>query len=190
MNKIEIEILLQSFIWALAVTRMLECFGGLWIARRRVRPSASHLLWMTAIFICCLFYGFPLAIAESNLQSNWFFLGHLLYGLGLFFAATVVAPRVPEQGEIDLAAYETEEGKGFKTTIIVLMLLALPMNYALIPPDNTRSLPVALLLNWWSVLATLAVYVIGLSHNVRVRTICAALAVLLALYGFVGYVMT
>jgi hypothetical protein len=168
---------------------MLECFGGLWIARRRVEPSASHLLWMAAIFICCLFYGFPFATDQHNLQNTWFFLGHLLYGLGLFFAATVVSPKIPEHGEIDLAAYETGEGKAYKATFIVLMVLALPMNYALIPPNNTLSLPLTLLAYWWSVLATLAVYVVGLSHNVRVRTVCAALAVMLALYGFVETVV-
>lgn len=39
----EIKVLLISFIWVVGLTRILECFGALWVARKRVRFAVSQL---------------------------------------------------------------------------------------------------------------------------------------------------
>ena len=43
MNQTEIAVTLLSFIYVLALTHILQCFRDLWIARKRVEPSASLL---------------------------------------------------------------------------------------------------------------------------------------------------
>src|SRR5476651_1111960 len=114
--------MLVSFIWVLGLTRILECFGALWVARKRVRFAASQLLWMTAILIDML--GNWLAVAGFNDRApSWVFVSLLTYSIGMFFAATVVSPKIPPDGNFDLATYETEEGAAYKVTLIVLMLL-------------------------------------------------------------------
>jgi len=179
---IEIKVMLVSFVWVLALTRILESFAALWVARKRVRFATSQMLWMTAILIDIL--GNWLAVSGfTDRAPAWFFVALLLYSLGMFFAATVVSPKIPAEGVLDLADYETQEGAAYKVTFIVLMLLALPMEYG---QATSLTGPISLgpyLKIAWSTFATLAVFATGLTRNTRVRTAAALAALLLAIYG-------
>jgi len=182
MSGTEIKLMLISFVWVLGLTRILECFAALWVARKRVRFVASQILWMTAILIDIL--GNWLGVASfSNNSSIWMFVDMLLYSIGMFFAAVVVSPRIPAEGVLDLAVYETEEGAAYKITFIVLMLLALPAEYGQLAADF-GTVPVALYLKVsWSTFVTLVVFAAGLTRNTRIRTGAAFAALLLAIYG-------
>jgi hypothetical protein len=94
---VEIKVLLISFVWAVGLTRVLESFGALWVARKRVRFAGSQLLWMVAILVDILGNWLAVAPAPASQAPPGVFLGILVYSLGLFFAATVVSPRIPKK---------------------------------------------------------------------------------------------
>jgi hypothetical protein len=181
LSGIEIKVMLVSFIWVLALTRILESFGTLWVARKRVRFAASQMLWMTAMLIDIL--GNWLAVSGfTDRAPAWVFVAILFYSLGLFFAAAVVSPKIPADGVLDLAVYETEEGGAYKVTFIVLMLLAFPLEYGQSTSLGPISLAAYVKLSW-STFATLAVFAAGLTRNTRIRTAAAIAALMLAIYG-------
>ena len=185
MSGTEIKLMLISFVWVLGLTRILEGFAALWVARKRVRFAVSQILWMTAILTDIL--GNWLGVAAfSDHSSIWMFVSMLLYSVGMFFAAVVVSPRIPAEGILDLAVYETEEGAAYKIAFVALMLLALPAEYSqlaktLDPVPVTQFLIVS-----WSTFATLVVFAVGLTRNARIRTSAAFAAVALAIYGLVA----
>ncbi len=182
MGKAEIEVMLVSFIWVVGLTRILESFGALWVARKRVRFAASQLLWMAAILVDMIGNWFAVA-GMNGAPPVWLFAGNLLYSLGMFFAATVVSPRIPAEGVLDLAVYETEEGAAYKVTLIALMLLALPLEYGMgLASYDTVRIGMFLIVAW-SAIATLAVFAIGLTRNRHIRTAAAFAALLLGFYG-------
>ena len=137
---------------------------------------------MTAILIDML--GNWLGVAGFNNRTPvWVFVILLLYSLGMFFAATVVSPKIPSDGVLDLAVYETEEGAAYKVAFIVLMLLALPLVYGQGAALHNAVSVVDYLKVAWSAIATLIAFAIGLARNQRLRTAAAFAALLLAIYG-------
>ncbi len=130
MNQTEIAVTLLSFIYVLALTHVLQCFRDLWIARDRVKPSASHLIWMVALLLFAILTWFPAAESESGVAlTGWRLGARLLFAMGVYFACAFVSPRVPDRGDLDMGDYEARNGAGFKLSFIALVILSLPLNY-------------------------------------------------------------
>ena len=184
MGKIEINVVLLSFVWVLALTQILECCRDLWVGRGRVKWAASPLLWMLAVLLTSILSWLPLADFGDAVRG-WLLVGLLAYSLGIFFAAAVVSPKVPEAGVLDLAEYETREGAAFKLTLIALMMLALPLDFALGAARGQHADVARFLAGEWSVFATMIAYLIGLSPNPWLRTPAATAAVALGALGLV-----
>ncbi len=181
MGKFEIEVTLLSFIWAIAITHILQGFRDLWIARDRVMPSVSHLLWMSSFLLGAVFSWLPLASANGHL-ADWVFSCLVVYACSLYFAAAFASPELPESGQLDLSAYEARHGHAYKASFLLMMAMAVALNIGIYDSVAGKSPSVGVLLP--GVPAVVAV--ISLVRRERwVRTLSAALIFTLALALFV-----
>ncbi len=181
MGNVDVGVTLLSFIWALALTRLLECWRDLWVARQRVRTSASQLLWMAAILLISVLSWLPLGVLGDRLQG-WVFVTMLAYAIGIYFAAAMVSPKVPDAGPLDLAEYETREGGAYKATVVVLMLLSLPLNQVLATGDGPPPAFWAFAASQWFVVLVAGAALVSLRPGAQSRTICAAVVLGLAAF--------
>jgi hypothetical protein len=130
MTRVEIIVTLLSFIWVLALTHVLQALRDLWLARARVKASASQLMWMVATLVLAIVSWLPMSALGDTLQG-WVLAVMLTYAIMIYFMAGFVSPRVPEDGVLDLAEYEAREGAAYKVSFLVLAVFVLPMNYLL-----------------------------------------------------------
>ena len=130
MGIVEIGFALLSFIWAIALTHILECARDLWAARDRVKPSASQIVWIagTLTLVVTSWFAVP-GFGQQLVGVN--FLLVFAFSVVMFFTAAMVSPKVPETGDVDLAAYEDREGPAYKLSMMVLIALALLLNWRL-----------------------------------------------------------
>ncbi len=132
MDQFEIAATLMSFIYAIAITHVLQSCAELWIARARVTFSASHAIWMLAVLFNAILAWMSLSAYLGLNITGARFGGQMAYAVGVYFSCALVSPRVPEEGQLDLLAYEDRHGLGWKAVMIALMLfVALPLDYEL-----------------------------------------------------------
>ena len=111
MHAYDFILVLFSFVYAAAVTHILSTAGAIIIASKRIRFSWLNAGWMLAalLFTCAWWIGL------WDLHTvKWWDVGSIAFyfsvASGLYLNARLVSPRVPEKGEIDLAAFHAEEG--------------------------------------------------------------------------------
>lgn len=171
MTRVEIIVTLLSFIWVLALTHILQALRDLWIARARVKPAASQLMWMVAILLLAIVSWLPMSALGEKLEG-WVLAVLLTYAFVIYFIAGFVSPRVPDEGVLDLAEYEAREGPAYKLGLLVLSVLVLPMNYLL---EGGPAWP-QFVANVWFVFTNALATLISLWRPERsVRTLTAAI---------------
>jgi hypothetical protein len=171
MTRVEIIVTLLSFIWVLALTHVLQALRELWLARARVKASASQLMWMVATLVLAIVSWLPMSALDDKLQG-WVLAVMLAYAMVIYFIAGFVSPRVPEDGVLDLAEYEAREGGAYKVCFLVTAVLVLPMNYLL---EGMPAWP-QFLVNVWFLFTNALLTLISLWRPERwVRTLTAAM---------------
>jgi len=185
MNSAEVGVTLLSFIYALALTHVLQCLRDLWIARDRVKRSASMLIWMVAVLAFAVLSWIPSATGTDNSSLGPVFALLLAYSIGVYFVCALASPHVPEEGVVDLTAYEDRNGAGFKLLIAALMVIAVPLNYVL---DHGDRMPIArFLVGNWFVLAVATMALVGWwRRETVVRIACASGMLGLSLFVLAG----
>ncbi|MES2294363.1 MAG: hypothetical protein V4527_13755 [Pseudomonadota bacterium] len=120
--------LLLSFVFALALAHVLSSGTDLVRERERVHFSWTHSLWM-ATAVIALFGNWmalwnhrnlKLDIASSAIQ--------FLFTIVQYFTCSIVSPRVPEGGPIDLWQYHERHKRQYLTAFLVLGLFAVGQN--------------------------------------------------------------
>lgn len=163
MNSRELAVTLLSFIWVLGLTHILQCLRDLWIARERVKWSASQLMWMVTVLALTILSWLPLA--DIKLEG-WVFATMLAYAVVIYFTAAFVSPRVPDEGELDLAAYESREGLAYKLLLVLTVVLAMVINRSM----HAETAVAPFLVGEWPRLLVASLALLSLWPNRWVRT--------------------
>jgi hypothetical protein len=128
-DEFEIVVTLLSFVYALGLTHLLQFLSDLVIARRRVRLSFVHLMWTVLAFGLLVNNWLALMpLRETELSGE---LVAVMFGFAVvqYFCCSLVSPRVPDEGPVDLAAYEESHGRYYRIPFLALCGLALLNNY-------------------------------------------------------------
>lgn len=120
--------LLLSFVFALALAHVLSSGTDLVRDRDRVRFSWTHGLWVTAALIALFgnwmalwnHRNLKLDIASSAIQ--------FLFTIVQYFTCSIVSPRVPERGRIDLWQYHERHKRQYLSAFLILGLFAVGLN--------------------------------------------------------------
>ena len=120
--------LLLSFVFALAFAHILSSGTDLVRERTRVHFSWTHGLWMS-IAVIVLFGNWlalwnhrnqKLDVAATTIQ--------FLFTVVQYFTCSIVSPRVPEHGTIDLWQYHKRHKRQYLTAFLVLGIFAVGLN--------------------------------------------------------------
>jgi hypothetical protein len=121
-------ILLLSFVFALALAHVLSSGTDLVRERTRVRFSWIHASWMI-IAVVALFSNWmglwnhrnqKLDIVSSAIQ--------FLFTVIQYFTCSIVSPRIPERGTIDLWKYHQQHKRQYLAAFLILGLFAIVPN--------------------------------------------------------------
>jgi len=129
MHAYDFILVLLSFVYAAAITHILSTTGELIIASKRVRMSWFHAGWMCAalLFTCAWWIGLwdLHTVAVWDVGSVAFYFS---VAAGIYLNARLVAPRIPELGDIDLQAFHTNEGRKYLLAYTVLSAVTVIAN--------------------------------------------------------------
>src|SRR5207342_1431113 len=94
----------------------------------------------------------------------------------LYFSCAFVSPAMPDEGELDLKAYEDRNGVAYKLAVIVALVLSVYENYGFATRQGARTMAVgAFLATQWPLMVVVAVVLASIwRREVWVRTSCAA----------------
>lgn len=129
MSTFDIVVALLSFVYALALTHLLQGLAQLIQARTRVRWSLVHASWMLLALVILVnnwLAIIPLQKAEwtTPVILMMFALSALQY-----FTCSLLMPPVPEQGEINLHAFQLANGWTFIAPYILMLGPVIGTNY-------------------------------------------------------------
>jgi hypothetical protein len=128
---------LFSFVYALALTHLLAHIGQLVVARDRVKFSGL--------------LGVAMANAILNVFLNWLSLWDLrtvqtwdlititiqfVFAIVVFLVCVFVAPKVPDDGDVDLEDFYWHQRISIYTAILAMAFLALIANFAFLKSAN------------------------------------------------------
>jgi hypothetical protein len=121
--------LLLSFVFALALAHVLSSGTDLVRERDRVRFSWTHGLWM-ATAVIALFGNWMALWNHRNLKLDIPSSGiQFIFTIVQYFTCSIVSPRVPERGRIDLWQYHERHKRQYLTAFLILGLFAVIMNF-------------------------------------------------------------
>jgi hypothetical protein len=174
--------LLLSFVFALALAHVLSSATDLVRERNRVHFSWTHGLWM-ATAVIALFGNWmalwnhrnlKLDIASSAIQ--------FLFTIVQYFTCSIVSPRVPERGRIDLWRYHESHKRQYLTAFLILGLFAVGLNVYFWWRLGARE-PVHFLFSQLNVVPIVLCVVIAMfAKPVWLQFGCAAAVVLMIVY--------
>lgn len=111
MDQFELVVTLLSFVYALALTHILQYATDLMLARERVRFSLVHALWiLLAIQLLCANWLTLWAMREAPMSMALLMQSFVFAILQYFFAA-LLSPRVPDEGPADMVAHHQRHGR-------------------------------------------------------------------------------
>ncbi len=128
MTGIEITIALLSFVYALALTHLLQSANDLWVARHRVRFSLGLASWMMVSGLLLILNWLVLAPVARSDWSSQVVLANLLTAIAQYFTCSLVAIRVTDDGMVDMRAYEARQGASVRVAYLVLVGWAMAVN--------------------------------------------------------------
>jgi len=123
MSAIELIAALLSFVYALALTHLLQSAAELWLARRRVRFSLGLAAWM---FLSCLMLVnnwlalIPLAKSE---WSQSVALTAFVIAVVQYFTCALCSMKPAENGRVDMRAFEEDQDEGYKVAYLAMTAL-------------------------------------------------------------------
>jgi hypothetical protein len=128
MTGIEITIALLSFVYALALTNLLQSVSDLWVARHRVRFSLGLASWMLVSGLLLILNWLVLAPLAKGDWSYPVVLANLLTAITQYFTCSLVAMRVPDDGMVDMKAHEERQGHSVRVAYLTLVGWAMGVN--------------------------------------------------------------
>jgi hypothetical protein len=142
MHAYDFILVLFSFVYAAAITHILSTAGEIIIASKRVRLSWFHAGWMCAalLFTCAWWIG----LWDLHSVAVWGVGPVAFYfsvAAGIYLNARLVAPRIPEQGAVDLQAFHTDEGRKYLLAYTALSLVTVIANAGLGPGGSAMQWP-------------------------------------------------
>lgn len=128
MSAIELVCALLSFVYALALTHLLQSASELWVARDRLRPSASLIAWMTLAALMLVNNWLALVPLAQSEWSQVSVMINFATAVIQYFTCSIASMKVPEEGPIDMRAYEDRNGVGYKVAYLALTAIVLVAN--------------------------------------------------------------
>lgn len=187
MSPIELVCALLSFVYALAMTHLLQGASELWVARDRLRFSVSLTAWMVLavlMVVCNWLALIPLAQGEwSRLVVMTSFATAVIQ----YFTCSFAAMKIPEEGPVDMRAYEDRNGVGYKAAYLALTAIVLIANALQFESWAGKPFEWGLFLeSSWSIVAYALAIVVSLWWRARWFQI----AVPVAYCAYMGWVLT
>jgi hypothetical protein len=123
-------VILLGFIFGLALTHLLTSINDLIHARCRVRFSWLHALSMVLALVFFIINW--LALWDMRRVPHWRVLdvlSLLLSTANQYLVCSLVAMRVPEEGDVDMAAFAERQTTPFLISVAALHVMAMLGNY-------------------------------------------------------------
>lgn len=121
---------LMSLVFAVAMTHLLASATDLILARERVRMSWLHVAWM--VVAALLLFTNWLALWDMRRVSHWTVdrvAIQFAFTVIQYFSCSLVSPKVPEEGPVDLIAFERRNAPLYISAANGLAIAALVSNY-------------------------------------------------------------
>lgn len=129
MDYVELIVTLLSFIYALAISSILQGIADLLRARSRVRFSLTHAIWMACAIILVFVIWHSVWNLREYLQDNtlpvWVEVREFVRAGILYLICGLIAPQVPPEGEFDMLAYHTRHVRLYASAGAILQIYAL-----------------------------------------------------------------
>jgi hypothetical protein len=123
---------LLSIVLGLALTQVLQGYRSILLAKRRIRHSATVLIW-SGLLIAIVAEAWWASFSLRD-RAHWDFLSFviILAQMGLIYmGAAVVFPDVPQEGGIDLAEHWDRHRKPFFGFLLAMLAASLLKSIAL-----------------------------------------------------------
>lgn len=128
---------LFSFVYALALTHLLARVGELVVARERVKSSTLLIIAM-ANAVLSVFLNW-LSLWDLRTIKEWDLLTitiQFVFAVVVFLLCVFVAPKVHDEGDIDLEEFYWNQRPSIYSATLALVLLALVANFAFLKSAN------------------------------------------------------
>ena len=170
-----------SVVLGLGVAHLLGGVSGLLEARGRVRTYWVHSAWVLATILLLIHSWWGMwSLKAASSWSYPAFLCFVAYLIALYLISTLLLPRVPEHGPVDLGAHFDTIRPVFLSFVAAVFVLATVLNYTLFAVD---------LLSLFTVIPGVASVLILLGAVIRNRSYNAAL-VLFVLFGLLALMVS
>ena len=122
MSVFEIVMALLSFVYALALTHLLQGLSDLFQSRSRVRWSPVHAAWVGFALIILINNWLALIpLREAKWTSQLIMLAFMTSVLQ-YFSCSLLMPRIPETGTIDLEDFQQRDGWAFIAPYVLMLI--------------------------------------------------------------------
>lgn len=128
MASFDIVVALFSFVYALALTHLLQSVSDLWVARHRVKFSLVLAVWMGVSGLLLVLNWLALTPLSESEWSTQIILAQLLTAISQYFTCSLVSMRVHSSGKVDMGAYVAKQGNSIRVAYLVLIGWALTAN--------------------------------------------------------------
>ncbi|RYG33656.1 MAG: hypothetical protein EON93_09245, partial [Burkholderiales bacterium] len=131
MSIFEFVFALYSVIGSLAIAHLLAGVAGLLRARRRVKLSWVHALWMWATFASVVGnWASEWAHHDMEAWPAWSVLLSVTMLVISYLTCYLVTPDIAETGEIDLRAFHARERVSYLSAFLALLVSSQAINFA------------------------------------------------------------
>lgn len=111
-----------SVIFALAIARLFSGMAELIQSRINIRFAIVHAVWVLNLFLLTFLHWWTLW-AFRDLEWNFLMFFYSLVGPSLmFFASTIISPRIRADRAVDLGAYFLDIRRYFLSVFVVMAL--------------------------------------------------------------------
>jgi hypothetical protein len=170
-----------SVVLGLGVAHLLSGISGLLEARVRVRTYWVHSAWVLATILLLIHSWWGMwSLKAATAWSYPAFLCLVAYLIALYLISTLLLPRVPEHGPVDLGGHFDTIRPVFLSFFAAVFVLATVLNYTLFAAD---------LLSIFIVIPGIASVLILVGAVIRNRPYNAALA-LFVLFGLLALMLS
>ena len=128
MEPIELVAALLSFVYALALTHILQSATELWLARERLRFSLALAAWMVLSVLMLVANWLALIPLAKSEWSHQIVMLSFFTGIVQYFTCSLVSPKAPERGRVDMRAHEDRSDVGYLTAYLLLCVCAIAGN--------------------------------------------------------------
>lgn len=123
MSLFEFIVSMISVIFALAVARLFSGVSELIQSRGNIRFALVHAVWVLNLFLLTFLHWWTLW-AFRDLDWNFLMFFYSLIGPSLmFFASTIISPRIHTERTLDLGAYFLDIRRYFLSVFVVMSLV-------------------------------------------------------------------